>query len=172
MSGIALLNAQRVAAAGGAHRDPANMTSTPSSSVSQGPTPHEALSAYVHSEVGDLGYLFGHSPGQGAVPTPIETPTTPVDLPVGTPLGLGLGSSPYTSSPVPTPTTSGFRATPIVYHPGEGYSVGSDGMEGNPPTPVATASSGPVWTFADTLRGELSRLASTFAKLRRRTGGQ
>ena len=142
-----------------AHRISALPPSSPqvTSTPDQGPTLHEQVAHYFSSEVGTLGFLFGHDPGQGVVPTPLaQTRQRQVDP--GT-----LAQVTQTSYPPPPPGVVGPGYDPIF--PAKlppGYDPippsGTGGIRrGLPDRRVR---------LRDTLRGELDKAAAKLQALR------
>ena len=83
---------------------------TPDQVIEQGPTIHEQWNEMLHSEMGGLGGLFGHSPTEH-YPAPLETSPEP-QLEPGQLAAMQAGASmAATESPQPTPEPQ-IAATP------------------------------------------------------------
>ncbi len=82
--------------------------------IEQGPTIHEQWSEMLHSEVGGLGALFGHSPTEH-YPAPLETSPEPT-LEPGQLAAMQAGASmAATESPQATPAPQIATASPAKW---------------------------------------------------------
>lgn len=143
MSGVLL-------ASKGSHPNPA---ATPSAvtevTTPQAATFHEQVSSLLKSDVGELGFLFGHDPGQQAVSVAIPSPSQPAV----TPAQSAAMASGMTVAAGPTSA-----ANPVDPEFNNGTSVPVNA----PPSAVNTGQSN--WRFRDTLASEVGKIRGRVAK--------
>lgn len=117
-------------------------------------TTTEQVASVLKSDVGELGFLFGHALGQQAAPTPLASPPESfVTSEQSAAMAAGMRVAANSAAAPDNPSNPAFtnETTVAVNAP-----------------PSAASVSGVQWTFADTLRGELGKYRQRVRNYRER----
>lgn len=124
-------------------------------STAQAATLHEQVTSLLKSDVGELGFLFGHDPGQQATVTPLAAPPT-INVTPAQSAAMASGMSVARGPQAPDTSMD------TEYANGTAVPVNA------PPSANISGQTG--WSFRDTLASEVGKIKARVAKYQTQTG--